>query len=52
MENEKKISDEELELLCARIAAAHAMMAEEEEVPYSQAQTMYENNEDSDNKRE
>lgn len=52
MENEKKISQEDLDLLCAKIAAAHAMMAEEEEAPYSQAQTMYENNKNSDQQGE
>ncbi len=51
-ENEKKMNKEDLDLLCAKIAAAHAMMAEEEKAPYSQVETMYENNKDSNTQGE
>lgn len=46
-----KITQEQLDAMCAKIAAAHDIASEEEEVHYSQAQTMYENDKDSNKER-
>jgi hypothetical protein len=51
MKNKKKIAQEELDVICAKIAAAHDIASQEEEVYYSQKQTIYENNKDSNQKR-